>query len=47
LYVPRDCVAALTEEEQQSALTLMEKNFGAKTMPGDQLDLKIVLKRRS
>jgi nicotinamidase-related amidase len=47
LFVPSDCVAALTEVEQRNALTLMEKNFGAKTMPADQLDLKKLLKRRS
>jgi nicotinamidase-related amidase len=47
LRVPRDCVAALTEAEQRNALTLMEKNFGAQTMPADQIDLKRLTKRRS
>jgi nicotinamidase-related amidase len=47
LLVPRDCVAALTEAEQRNALTLMEKNFGAQTMPADQIDLKRLLERRS
>jgi isochorismate hydrolase len=31
LFVPSDCVAALTEEDQQKALELMQKNFRADT----------------
>ncbi len=39
LFVPSDCVAALTEEDQQKALELMQKNFHANTTPADELDL--------
>ena len=40
LFVPSDCVAALTEEDQRKALEFMEKNFGADITPAAQLDLK-------
>jgi nicotinamidase-related amidase len=39
LFVPSDCVAALTEDEQTKALEFMERNFGADTTPAEQLDL--------
>lgn len=39
LFVPSDCVAALTEEDQIEALELMKKNFGADTTPAEQLNL--------
>jgi nicotinamidase-related amidase len=47
LFLPSDCVEALTDEEQRGALTLLEKNFGAETIPSGKLDLKSLLKRRS
>jgi len=39
LFVPSDCVAALTDEEQRNALKLMEANFAADTTPSERLDL--------
>ena len=39
LFVPSDCVAALSDGEQRNALKLMKKNFGADTTPSKQLDL--------
>ncbi|MFL6464699.1 MAG: cysteine hydrolase family protein, partial [Bryobacteraceae bacterium] len=39
LFVPSDCVAALTEEDQVKALEIMERNFDANTTPAEQLDL--------
>jgi nicotinamidase-related amidase len=39
LFVPSDCVAALTEEDQIKALEFMQKNFDADTTPAEQLDL--------
>jgi nicotinamidase-related amidase len=39
LFVPSDCVAALTEEGQIKALEFMKTNFGADTTPAEQLDL--------
>lgn len=39
LFVPSDCVAALTEEDQIKALEFMERNFEADTTPAEQLDL--------
>jgi isochorismate hydrolase len=39
LFVPSDCVAALTEEDQIKALEFMQKNFGADITPAEQLDL--------
>jgi hypothetical protein len=47
LFVPSDCVEALSDEEQRSALTLLENNFGAETTPSEKLDLNSLLKRRS
>jgi nicotinamidase-related amidase len=47
VFVPSDCVEALTDEEQRSALTLLENNFGAETTPSEKLDLNSLLKRRS
>jgi nicotinamidase-related amidase len=47
LFVPSDCVEALTDEEQRNSLTLMEKNFGAETMPSEKLDLQRLLNHRS
>ena len=40
LFVPEDCVAALTEEDQKNALDLMQRNFGADTRPSDELNLQ-------
>jgi nicotinamidase-related amidase len=42
LFVPSDCVAALTEEDQIKALELMKANFGADTTPAERLDLKVL-----
>lgn len=39
LFVPRDCVAALTPEAQEEAMHLMQKSFGADTRPASALDL--------
>ena len=39
LFVPSDCVAALTAEDQAKALEFMERNFGADTTAADRLDL--------
>jgi nicotinamidase-related amidase len=39
LFVPSDCVAALTEEDQQKALELMQRNFAADIRAAEQLDL--------
>jgi nicotinamidase-related amidase len=43
LFVPSDCVAALTEEDHVKALEFMEKNFDAHITPAEQLDLKALL----
>ncbi|UTR11582.1 cysteine hydrolase [Evansella sp. LMS18] len=40
LYVPSDCVASRNEEENKSALDLMEKVLRADTTPSGELDLK-------
>jgi nicotinamidase-related amidase len=39
LFVPCDCVAALTGEDQIKALEFMERNFDADTTAAEQLDL--------
>jgi nicotinamidase-related amidase len=39
LFVPSDCVAALTEKEQKNALRLMRSNFGVDTRSAKSLDL--------
>jgi nicotinamidase-related amidase len=39
LFVPRDCVASNTEEENRSALDQMEKVLKADVRPSDELDL--------
>ncbi len=39
LFVPSDCVAALTDKDQQSALEMMQRNFAADTRPSTELDL--------
>ncbi len=39
LFVPEDCVAALTPSDQQKALELMRKNFGADTRPAGDIEL--------
>lgn len=44
LFVPRDCVAALTEAEQRQALEIMERNFAADTSRSEDLDLSTLLK---
>jgi len=38
LIVPRDCVAALTEEKQGKALGLMRSNFGLDMSASGELD---------
>jgi nicotinamidase-related amidase len=43
LFVPSDCVAALTDRDQRKALELMENNFGADTRAADQLNLSGLL----
>jgi len=40
LFIPQDCVAALTEEDQRNALELMQRNFAADTRPSTELDLQ-------
>jgi len=47
LFVPSDCVAALTEEEQRKALELMEKNFAADTTPSLDLDFGAIAEQKS
>lgn len=39
LFVPRDCVAALTDREQRDALELMKRNFGADIRSSSRIDL--------
>ncbi len=39
LFVPEDCVAALSQSDQHNALELMRKNFGAETRPSSEIDL--------
>jgi nicotinamidase-related amidase len=43
LFVPSDCVAGLTERDQQQALEMMEKNFAADRTPSEELDLSNLL----
>ncbi|HZQ69202.1 MAG TPA: isochorismatase family cysteine hydrolase [Terriglobales bacterium] len=45
LYVPQDCVAALTDDDQRDALELMHKNFGADIRPSGELDLPALVGR--
>ena len=40
LFVPSDCVAALTQEAQMEALKIMRDNFNADTTPSTELDLE-------
>jgi nicotinamidase-related amidase len=40
LFVPSDCVAALTQESQLEALKIMSDNFNADTTPSTDLDLE-------
>lgn len=47
LFVPSDCVGALTQEDQHQALQMMEKNFAADSMPSKKLDLSTVLQEMS
>jgi nicotinamidase-related amidase len=44
LFVPSDCVAALSEKEQRNALALMKANFGADTTPSKKLKLNNLIK---
>jgi nicotinamidase-related amidase len=44
LFVPCDCVAALTEQDQHQALELMRKNFAAQTAKSQQMDLSSICK---
>jgi nicotinamidase-related amidase len=44
LFVPSDCVAALSEQDQAQALKLMSVNFGAETTPSSDLDIKSLTK---
>ena len=43
LFVPADCVAGQSDEEQARALDFMKDNFGVKTMPSDEIDLEKLL----
>lgn len=43
LFVPRDCVAALTDEDQKNALELMQRNFAADLSPSYELNLQDIL----
>ena len=43
LFVPSDCVAALTVRDQRNALKLMKQNFEATTTPSGRLDLSKLL----
>jgi nicotinamidase-related amidase len=40
LIVPRDCVAANSEEQSDRAVTMMHGNLGADVTPSDALDLR-------
>lgn len=40
LFVPSDCVAALTQEAQEEALRIMSENYSADTRVSSELDLK-------
>ncbi len=39
LFVPEDCVEALSQSDQHNALELMRKNFGADIRPSAEIDL--------
>jgi hypothetical protein len=39
LFVPADCVAALTEREHRRSLDVMKNSFGANTRSSLRLDL--------
>lgn len=47
LFVPSDCVAALTDRDQRTSLDLMRKNLAADTTPSEQLDLRAFQKSRN
>jgi nicotinamidase-related amidase len=40
LFVPPDCVAALTDREQRRSLDIMKNSFEANTTPSSELDLQ-------
>jgi nicotinamidase-related amidase len=44
LFVPSNCVAALTEKDHQQALEMMETNFAANRTPSEDLDLSTLIK---
>ncbi|MBA3914310.1 MAG: cysteine hydrolase [Acidobacteriales bacterium] len=47
VYVPCDCVAALNESDQRTALAMMRDNFYVDTSPSDRLNFEEVLSPRS
>jgi nicotinamidase-related amidase len=46
LFVPLDCVAALTPEEHRTSLSIMRESFAADTTESKQLNLKKILRSR-
>lgn len=46
LFVPSDCVAALTQEAQSEALKIMRDNFNADTSPSSHLDLEALVETK-
>ena len=45
LFVPSDCVAALTSNDQRKSLELMARNFSADTRPSSELDFNTLAGR--
>ena len=45
LFVPADCVAALTKREHRSSLDVMKNSFGADTTSASRLNLARLIKQ--
>jgi nicotinamidase-related amidase len=46
VYVPSDCVAALSQREHRNALELMRKSFAVDTTPSKRVDLRKLLRQQ-
>ena len=46
VYVPSDCVAALSQQEHRDALELMRKSFAVDTTPSKRVDLRKLVRQQ-
>jgi len=42
LFVPRDCTAAIDEDDAKAAFRILERVLGANTTPSEELDLRLL-----